>query len=163
MNAVARDTLPYVRPMRDRDLDEVAAVERQAYLYPWSVRIFRDCLRVGYSCWVAEVEGRVGGYGIMSVAGGESHILNICVRPAYQRRGVGRTLLDHLLEVARARRADTALLEVRPSNHGARRLYAEMGFSEVGMRRAYYPAPQGREDALILGRALTPEREPGDT
>jgi ribosomal-protein-alanine N-acetyltransferase len=86
----------------------------------------------------------------MSVAGSESHILNLCVRATSQAEGLGRALLEHLLAVAREHHADTVLLEVRPSNGSALRLYEGMGFSRVGLRRAYYPGRDGREDAVIL-------------
>lgn len=156
MSAVLNAPAASLRPMQPGDLAQVLAIERAAYPYPWSERIFRDCLRVGYCCWVVELGDSVEAYGIMSAGGNESHVLNLCVNPDSQRRGLGRLLLGHLLEVAREHRADVTLLEVRPSNHAARRLYEDMGFAEVGVRRRYYPARFGREDALILGRALVP-------
>jgi [ribosomal protein S18]-alanine N-acetyltransferase len=154
MSAVLQAPQPRMRPMRECDLGTVVAMERDSYDFPWSAGIFRDCLRVGYSCWVLEMEALIDGYGIMSVAAGESHILNLCVAPVARRRGYGRMLLEGLLVLASERRADTALLEVRPSNRAALALYAQLGFVEVGMRRAYYPAHKGREDALILARSL---------
>jgi ribosomal-protein-alanine N-acetyltransferase len=154
MSAVL-ETLPLAfRPMRELDLAQVVHVEQQAYAFPWSQGIFSDCLRVGYSCWVAETSDGVDGYGIMSVGAGESHILNLCIHPRAHGQGYGRELLDHLLEVAREYHAALTFLEVRPSNHGAIRLYERAGFSVVGTRRGYYPAADGREDALILSRGL---------
>ena len=153
--SAAIDSLPVdVRPMREGDLPRVAEIERGAYEFPWSPGVFRDCLRVGYNCWVLEVDGEVQSYGIMSVAAGESHVLNLCVSTGWQGCGLGRRMLDRLLEVARDHHADTMLLEVRPSNPRAQALYRSMGFNEVGVRRAYYPARQGREDALLLARDL---------
>lgn len=140
--------------MHAEDLGAVLAIERAAYRFPWSEGIFRDCLRVGYCCWVLEVDVAVAGYGIMQVAAGESHILNLCVHPAYHRQGYGRAMLSRLLEIARNHRADTALLEVRPTNAAAIALYRRLGFHEVGVRRAYYPGHGGKEDALILARSL---------
>ncbi len=145
-----------MRPMRESDLAVVLAIERGAYPFPWSQGIFRDCLRVGYCCWVIETTAAPQGYGIMSVGAGECHILNLCIRPQSQRQGLGRTLLSHLLGVARSHHALTAMLEVRPSNEPALRLYQDMGFNEVGVRRAYYPRAGGREDALILATELCP-------
>jgi ribosomal-protein-alanine N-acetyltransferase len=144
-----------LRPMREDDLPQVLAIEGQAYGFPWTERIFRDCLRVGYACWVLEWGGDIVGYGVMSVAAGESHILNLCVRPDAQNQGHGRRILTHLLFLARSHHADTALLEVRPSNRAAIHLYRRMGFNEVGMRRGYYPGEVGREDAIILARDLS--------
>jgi ribosomal-protein-alanine N-acetyltransferase len=140
--------------MRDMDLAMVLEIEREAYAFPWSEGIFRDCLRAGYCCWVVEQQDHVRAYGIMQVGAGESHILNLCVRASARQQGMGRALLSHLLEVAREHRADTALLEVRPTNRAALGLYAAMGFNEVGVRRGYYPGRDGREDALILAICL---------
>ena len=154
MSAVLKDDDVLIRPMRDADLRAVVAIERGAYEFPWSAGIFRDCLRVGYCCWVLERGGMIEAYGIMQVSSAESHILNLCVRRDTQGQGLGRALLAQLLEVALDRRADTALLEVRPTNDRARQLYASLGFNEVGVRRSYYPGRKGREDALILARDL---------
>ena len=142
------------RPMRDDDLAAVLAVECESYEFPWSRGIFEDCLRVGYVCWVGEIESSVMAHGIMSVAVGECHIFNLCVHPDHQRYGHGRRLLRHLLSLALDHGAETAFLEVRASNTGARALYASEGFCEIGTRRRYYPARDGREDATVLARQL---------
>lgn len=155
MSAVFKDPASNVRPMREHDLNQVLHVEREAYPFPWTPGIFRDCLRAGYCCWVVERTGEIDAYGIMQVAAGESHILNLCVRESCQRQGLGKVLLSQLLTVAIDHRADTALLEVRPSNVVARNLYAALDFHEVGVRRNYYPSEGGREDALILARSLS--------
>jgi ribosomal-protein-alanine N-acetyltransferase len=143
--------------MTEDDLFEVVAIEQEAYPFPWSQQIFRDCLRVGYCCWVLESLQTIEGYGILAVGAGESHLLNLCVRRCSQGRGLGRNLLMHLLQIARDHHADTLYLEVRPSNRTALKLYHSLGFNKVGMRRAYYPAEWGREDALILGLTLSLE------
>ena len=155
MSAVLKDQPLDIRPMRDSDLAMVLDIEREAYAFPWSDGIFRDCLRAGYCCWVVEQQLLVRAYGIMQVGTGESHILNLCVRSSGRGQGLGRALLSHLLEVAKEHRADTALLEVRPTNRAALNLYEAMGFNEVGVRRGYYPGRDGREDALILATSLT--------
>lgn len=136
------------------DLKEVMAIEVSAYPFPWTEIIMRDCIRVGYCCQVVESRGRIEGYGIMSVAAGECHILNLCIRPESQGRGLARRALQHLLNLARAAGAQTAFLEVRPSNPGAIWLYQTAGFCEVGLRRDYYPAEGGREDALVMAKEL---------
>ncbi|QKT04933.1 ribosomal protein S18-alanine N-acetyltransferase [Ectothiorhodospiraceae bacterium 2226] len=140
--------------MELRDLDAVMDIECSAYAYPWTVGIFRDCLQVGYDCWVYVREGWPVGYGIMSVAAGEAHILNLCVDPQHQRQGIGRRLLEHLLARARGSRAQVTFLEVRKSNRSAVELYRGLGFKEIGRRPAYYPAQRGREDALVLSKPL---------
>jgi [ribosomal protein S18]-alanine N-acetyltransferase len=145
---------PLYRPMREQDVPVVIEIEKRAYQFHWSEGIFRDCLRVGYGCWVMELGGAIAGYGILSLVVGEAHLLNICVAPEWQRRGYGRLLLEHFIELARERGAYQMLLEVRPSNKAAIRLYRARGFEETGQRKNYYPGAHGREDALILGLAL---------
>jgi ribosomal-protein-alanine N-acetyltransferase len=139
-----------IRPMREADVPAVAEVERSAYAFPWSVGIFRDCLRVGYVCRVVELEGRVIGHGILSMGAGEAHILNLCVQSEYRCLGVGRRLLTLLIDIARGAGMTDAFLEVRPTNTAAIRLYLAMGFEQVGVRRGYYQAVNGREDAAVL-------------
>jgi [ribosomal protein S18]-alanine N-acetyltransferase len=137
------------RAMRETDLEEVMRLERAAYLFPWSEGIFRDCLRVGYLCRVVDGRDGVGGYAIMSMGAGEAHILNLCVRADLRRRGIGRHLLAWLLRRAHSADQDWAFLEVRPSNRPAIVLYQWIGFEAVGLRRGYYQAVGGREDALV--------------
>jgi ribosomal-protein-alanine N-acetyltransferase len=146
-----------IRPMHELDVPVVAAIEKSAYQFPWSEGIFRDCLRVGYVCRVLDVAGDMGGYGIMSMGAGEAHILNVCVRDEYRCRGFARKALLYLLERARLAGMHEAFLEVRPSNVAAARLYHSLGFEQVGVRRGYYQATVGREDAAVLRRLLTPD------
>lgn len=154
MSAILKSAGGQFRPMTEADLPEIMEIERAAYPFPWTIGILRDCIRVGYNCWVYEIDNVIHGYGVMSVAAGEAHILNLCVRPASQGQGLGRKLLTHIITLARRHGADTLLLEVRPSNLAALKLYQAMGFNEVGVRRNYYPAEQGREDALIFALTL---------
>lgn len=145
-----------IRPMHELDLPVIATIEKSAYQFPWSEGIFRDCLRVGYICRVIDVAGDLGGYGIMSVGAGEAHILNVCIREDYRSRGFARKVLLYLLERARGAGMSEAFLEVRPSNVAAARLYNSLGFEQVGIRRGYYQATVGREDASVLRRVLSP-------
>jgi len=154
MSAILKETALNFRPMREVDLPEIMEIERSCYQHPWSATIFSDCIHAGYSCWVCGKGGIIEGYGVISVAAGESHLLNLCVRGASRRQGLGRKLLRHLISIARKHDAEVVFLEVRPSNVSARQLYASEGFNELGSRRDYYPRGNGREDALILGRAL---------
>jgi ribosomal-protein-alanine N-acetyltransferase len=148
--------------MNELDVPVVGTIERAGYQFPWSDGIFRDCLRVGYVCRVVEVGGEMAGYGIMSVGAGEAHVLNICVRDEYRCRGLARKMLLYLLERARIAGMYEAFLEVRPSNIAAARLYHSLGFEQVGIRRGYYQATVGREDAQVLRRVLYPEPKPAD-
>jgi ribosomal-protein-alanine N-acetyltransferase len=155
MSAVLAEPELILRNMQETDLTDVIAIETLAYPFPWTLNIFRDCLRVGYSSGVLTRDDEVVGYGLMSVGAGEAHILNLCVHPSYQRRGYGRCMLEFLLEMANQRGAEAIFLEVRPSNTAAHQLYLQAGFSQIGVRQNYYPAHQGREAALILTRSLT--------
>ena len=145
-----------IRPMRHEDLPHVSDIERRSYDFPWSHGVFRDCLLAGYQCVVLERDGDVAGYGILSVAAGEAHILNLCVEPAFRSHGYGERLLDDILFRARTSSVREIFLEVRPSNPGAQRLYLASGFREIGVRPRYYPAAPGRarEDALVMGLSL---------
>ena len=141
------------RPMSTQDLPNVLRNERRSYSHPWTEGIFLDCLRAGYECWVVKRGERVIGHGILSIAAGESHLLNVCVNPDYQGQGHGRTLVKFMIDRAR-QSASTVFLEVRPSNLTAYKLYESLGFNEVGVRKDYYPAYVGREDALVLAMEL---------
>lgn len=159
MSAIAVEPAPsptLLRPMREDDLEAVLAIEQRAYAFPWTRGIFRDCLAAGYPAWVLEQDGAVIGYGVLSVAADEAHVLNVCTAPEAQGRGHGRRLLRALLQVARARRAQRVFLEVRPSNAVAIALYHSEGFNEIGRRPRYYPAHDGREDAIVMGMELLP-------
>ena len=142
--------------MSGHDLKAVMEVEQSSYEFPWTLPIFRDCLRVGCYCFVYEtLEHGIIGHGIMSVAAAECHLLNICIHPDFQRQGLGEGMTLFLLDFARQKKARVALLEVRISNAAAYNLYIKLGFDEVGLRQNYYPARHGREDAIILARDLT--------
>jgi ribosomal-protein-alanine N-acetyltransferase len=144
----------HIRPMMEIDLPEVAAIELRSYAFPWSESIFRDCLRVGYTCRALDLAGQILGYAVMSLGAGEAHILNVCVRDEFRSVGFGRRLLEHLMDRAAAAGVGEAFLEVRPSNLAAIRLYQHLGFEQIGIRRGYYQAPDGREDAIVLKLVL---------
>lgn len=155
MSAAVRP-LAQIRSMLAADLKAVAEIERASYHFPWSHGIFRDCLLAGYHSIVLEVAGVITGYGIMSVAAAEAHVLNLCVHPSAQRLGYGRRLLDALLLLADEGDVERVFLEVRPSNHVALKLYESAGFEQIGIRPSYYQADGGREDAVILAATLRP-------
>jgi ribosomal-protein-alanine N-acetyltransferase len=162
--AVARDhmgELPQVmiRDMTQLDVAGVLRIEDASYSFPWSEGIFRDCLRVGYVCCVVELDDILIGYGVMSTGAGEAHILNLCIAEPYRAKGLGGQLLEHLLEFSGSLGVGEVFLEVRPSNTAAIRLYQSLGFSQIGMRRGYYQAAGGREDAVVLRRLLGKRRQ----
>lgn len=156
-DSVAPRDLLRLRKMDHADLPGVLAIENQNYEFPWSEGIFKDCFRaINYTNWVCEApDDRIVGYCIISVMAGEAHIMNISVSPQMQRQGVGRKMLEHLIDYARPR-AEKMFLEVRPSNPGAIDLYRKTGFREIGVRKNYYPAKQGREDAIMFELDLVP-------
>ena len=143
-----------MRTMSYTDLKQVITLEEKAYPYPWTLGIFRDCLRIGYSAWVMTLDKKIIGYAIVMLSPGEAHILNICIEPDFQKKGLGRYLLRHILKKSNQTDVDMVLLEVRRSNAAAQQLYQSEGFHELGVRKAYYPASHGREDAIILAKYL---------
>jgi len=154
MSAQPGDQAPVLRPMLPGDLDAVLDIESRAYRYPWSRTIFGDCLMAGYECIVLDTGEGLVGYAILSLAAAEAHILNLCVDPEYQQQGFGGQLLSYLLDYARDLQVERMFLEVRPSNAAALALYARESFVRLGVRKAYYRAAEGREDALVLVREL---------
>lgn len=141
-------------PMSTHDLDEVMRIENDIYPFPWTRGNVADSLGAGYSCWVCRAGGELIGYALIMMAVDEAHLLNLSVAARHQGAGFGARLLAHAMRVARGAGATRFLLEVRTSNARAISLYRAFGFREIGMRRAYYPAANGREDALVLARAL---------
>ena len=143
-----------IRPMLGNDLAQVVRIERASYEFPWTAGNFHDSLRAGYSTWVAEEARQVIAYMVLMLGYGEGHVLNLTVAPEWRRRGIATELLQHAVNTARFHRAEALFLEVRPSNAGARTLYQQLGFTELGVRRRYYPAAEGREDAIVMRLGL---------
>ncbi len=155
MSAIIKQATIIFRPMSELDLEQVIAIEEAVYEFPWSIGIFQDCLSAGYCCWLMEQDECVSGYGVMSVLADEAHILNLFIKSNFQNNGLGKEMLDYLIDLAKVHHADVMFLEVRPSNRQALKIYEKSGFDEVGSRKDYYPAKFGREDALILAKQLT--------
>ena len=149
-------TLKYLRKMVHADLTKVMQGEFSSYPYPWTLGNFEDCLRNRrlYSCWVFELDDTFAGHVVLSTGAGEAHILNICVYPEEQCKGWGRKLLAEAEWIAKQHQADTCILEVRPSNHAGIQLYQSEGYNEIGLRKDYYPADKGREDAIVMAKTL---------
>jgi len=142
------------RPMTLDDVDAVMHLENAVYQFPWTDKIFKDCIRVGYDCWLALLENKVVAHAVISVAAGESHILNLSVTGDQQGKGIGKQFIQFLLNIAHNKRAQIMMLEVRPSNVRAIKCYNSAGFNEIGSRKNYYPAPNGKEDALLFARQI---------
>jgi ribosomal-protein-alanine N-acetyltransferase len=143
-----------LRPMQMDDLGAIMQIEPTIYSHPWTRGNFSDSLNSGYSAWVLEEGGEIIGYSLMMLVMDEAHLLNLSIAKAQQKRGLGRYLLEHMLKIAKNHKAANMFLEVRPSNISAIALYENMGFCEMAVRRGYYPAHNGREDAVLMGLAL---------
>lgn len=153
MSAVLRN-VPDFEPMRPEDIDAVLAVEQRAFPFPWSRANFADSLASGYSAWCCRIEGELIGYAVMMLVLDEAHLLNITVAPDWQRHGYGLLIMHHLFSLARTHGAKRMFLEVRPSNVSGQGLYSRLGFETIGRRRGYYPAGEGREDAVVMALTL---------
>lgn len=153
MSAVLKPALRF-RPLQMADLDAVMAIEPEIYPFPWTRGNFSDSLKAGYSCWACETDGQLMGYAVLMMVLDEAHLLNISIAKEFQGRGLGRQLLEHVIGKARQHGGQMMFLEVRPSNKVALRLYEDVGFNEFSVRKGYYPAANGREDAILMGLAL---------
>ena len=149
MSAVLKH-VPELAPMREADLEEVMAIEAAIYTHPWTRGNFADSIRAGYECRTWRAGGELVGYFVVMAAAGEAHLLNLSIAARHQRSGHGKTLLTEAASLARCFGARHVFLEVRPSNRAAQALYIRFGFRRIGVRRGYYPAHAGREDALVL-------------
>ena len=153
MNAVFKPNYQ-LRPMQMADLDAVMVIEPTIYTHPWTRGNFSDSINSGYSAWVLEANQTIIGYALLMMVLDEAHLLNLSVAKDQQKQGLGRYLLEHMLQIAKNHKAANMFLEVRPSNISAIALYENMGFCEMAVRRGYYPALDGREDAVLMGLAL---------
>ncbi len=143
-----------LRPMQIGDLDAIMQIEPSIYSHPWTRGNFSDSLNSGYSAWILEDKDEMIGYALMMMVMDEAHLLNLSIAKAHQKKGLGRYLLEHMLKIAKNHKAANMFLEVRPSNISAIALYENIGFCEMAVRRGYYPAKVGREDAVLMGLAL---------
>lgn len=141
---------PLIRSLLAEDIDDVIKIEQACYPFPWTKGIFQGCLKSGYACFGLQLGDDLAGYAINNWGVGESHLLNLCIGPHWQRQGYGKMMLEHSIGHARLLDCHVMFLEVRPSNVDAGRLYRQRGFEEVGARPAYYQAEGGREDALVM-------------
>lgn len=141
-----------IREMHPDDLEQVIRIEHEIFLFPWSIVNFSDSIKAGYHCRVLVQPNSdlVMGYGILMTGPGEAHVLTLGVGAAWQSQGLGRKMLRYLIELSRKHQAEFVLLDVRESNTGAINLYQRLGFQQIAVRKGYYPAMCGREDALVM-------------
>ncbi|MDQ3186691.1 MAG: ribosomal protein S18-alanine N-acetyltransferase [Pseudomonadota bacterium] len=142
--------MPQIRRMFLTDLDEVVAIEREVFLFPWTRGNFSDSIDSGYHCLVLEEGGRLFGYGVMIIGAEEAHLLTLSISAGSQRKGWGEQLLCHFIHLAKEQHARSMFLDVRESNHAAARLYERIGFRRIAKRKDYYPAMGGREDSVVM-------------
>jgi len=143
-----------LREWQAADIAPMADIEQQAYPYPWSASILRDCLDAGHWGWVASSRGEIAAYAVVQAVLDEAHLLNVCAAPAWQGQGLGRGILQSVMQQCLERDMTRMLLEVRASNIPALGLYRSLGFQQDGVRKGYYPASGGREDAVLMSRVL---------
>ena len=143
-----------LRPMQIDDLDAIMQIEPTIYSHPWTRGNFSDSLNNGYSAWILVENSEMIGYALMMRVLDEAHLLNLSIAKHRQKQGLGRFILEHMISTAIQYQAVNMFLEVRPSNISAIALYENMGFCEMAVRRGYYPAKEGREDAVLMGLAL---------
>lgn len=142
------------RAMQETDLHAVLEIENSVYEFPWSEGIFNDCLANGYLATLYIQQEQIQAYSVAQYVVDECHLLNICVRQDAQNNGLGAKMVQQLMNQARKNDMGSIFLEVRASNAAAIHLYDKLGFNEIGLRRDYYPASNGREDALVLAHEI---------
>ena len=154
MNAQLQPANVSFRQMQVSDLDAVMQIETANFPFPWTAGNFKDSINSGHICSVLEMDNTIIGYAILMMVLDEAHLLNISVAPSHKGQGLGRYLLDHMMQIGREKGGLNMFLEVRPSNVSAISLYESIGFNEMGVRPGYYPAHNGRENAVLMGVAL---------
>ncbi len=141
-----------IREMRLDDLKQVIRIEHEIFLFPWSLINFSDSIKAGYHCRVlvqADTD-KVMGYGILMLGPDEAHVLTLGIGVSWQNQGWGGYLLRYFIKFAAQHQMKSVLLDVRQSNIGAANLYQRLGFRQIAVRKGYYPAMCGREDALVM-------------
>ncbi len=154
MNAQLKSASVSFREMQASDLDAVMQIETVNFPFPWTAGNFKDSINSRYTCLVLEIDNALVGYAILMMVLDEAHLLNISVSPSWKGKGWGRYLLNHMMQIGREKGGLNMFLEVRPSNVSAITLYESIGFNEMGVRPGYYPAHNGRENAVLMGVAL---------
>lgn len=143
-----------IRTATSADIPAMLATEQAATAYPWAESSFRSSFSERYFNAVAMVNEQIAGFYIGELVAGEASLFDIAVHPAQQGKGIGKALLSHFLDEAERRQATDCWLEVRASNQKAIALYQQLGFHQVGVRPAYYPARVGKEDAILMAMSL---------
>lgn len=142
-------------PLDENAVAAAALLDGRASTYPWSEqRILAAVKDEKYFCWAIKKECQHVGFAVFSLVLDEATLLNISVEPSFQRQGCAQHLLIFALNSLKTRGAKKCFLEVRQSNFHASRLYEKNGFVVFGIRKNYYPSPQGREHANTMLKEL---------
>ena len=152
MSSIQNSLVANFLDMEEHHIPDVLVIERDSYGYPWSEKIFYDCINNNYFCKVLVLDNKLIGYLITSIVQNECHIMNLCVKKEYRNFGYGKLILNELYDELIKLNCEVIFLECRPSNKPALKLYSTLGYNEIGKRRNYYPAPNGYEDAVILAK-----------
>ena len=142
------------RAMQESDLPAVMEIENKSYEFPWTEGIFSDCLANGYLAMLYIHQQHIQAYSVAQYVLDECHLLNLCVKQGARNRGLGTKMVRQMMSQARNNDIGSIFLEVRVTNLAAVHLYEKLGFNEIGIRRDYYPASKGREDALVLAHEI---------
>lgn len=142
------------RAMQVEDLPAVMEIEENVYEFPWTLGIFNDCLANGYLTTLYIYQHKILAYSVAQYVVDECHLLNLCVVQGVRNQGLGAKMVQQQINQARKNDMGSIFLEVRASNVAAIHLYEKLGFNEIGLRRDYYPARNGREDALVLAHEI---------
>ena len=130
-------------------ISAIAQIEKLCFSDPWSENSVASELNNPLSLWLVALDGeRLAGYVGSQTVMDESDMMNLAVHPDYRCQGIGSRLVDELIKELKKKGSQRLTLEVRVSNEPAKRLYDELGFSEIAVRKRYYSHP--KEDALIL-------------
>lgn len=169
MTAMAQTKLRFM-PMQPSDMEEVMSLESISHRHPWTQGNFLDSLTAGHWAYCIRPEistpllspelPSLWGYCILYPAVDELHLLNITIDPVLRRQGIGMRVMQAIEGIALQQQMSRIILEVRPSNTPAIKLYEHMGFATIGLRKAYYPADSlsgGREDASVMAKSFTLE------
>lgn len=142
------------RAMSADDIPGVLAIEEASFDTPWTLNIFKDCLRVSYDCWIVQQGNGIVGYLIFSRVLDECHILNFAIAPTLRQTGLGCEAMQLFIKFCIENQLVTIYLEVRKGNSAAVKLYKKLGFVQIAVRKQYYQVPGGREDAIVMGLHL---------
>ena len=148
--SVRKSDLYNIMPISINDLSNVYKLEVESYDFPWTKEILRDCILYKYDAFTIYFNNLLVGYIIAKISFPETHILNLTISKNFRKKGLGRSLIELIINDSRIKGTEDIILEVRVNNHDAISLYEKLNFQKVGVRRNYYESNEGREDAFVL-------------